>query len=141
MHKERIKNKFEEFVWDSQKSILYHVFLISTEFMNEKEFKVSCELTNQLIEKYKPKYNLSDSRDFKYAINPTLQVWVAENVYPRWSKAGLKKLAIVVPKEFISFLSLEQTVDEIVEKTSQPTYTIQYFDNFHQADSWLQMNE
>jgi len=133
-------NRFFQLTWDQQKSTIYHKAFPETVDMTNDDFKEAFNIACDKVEELLPKYYLSDTTEQNVAITPDLQVWVAENVYPRWSKAGLKRLAVVVPKEYISFLSLEQTVDEIVEKTAKPTYEIQYFDNFLQADMWLQSN-
>ncbi len=86
------------------------------------------------IEEYKPSLLLSDNRDYLFTIFPELQEWSVENVFIPMSKAGVRKLAMLVSSDIFAQVSLEQFADESQDDTDIDT---KYFENIIEAENWL----
>ncbi len=116
------ENALLEFVWHPSSSELDNETL-KKEFLKEVE----------LCETHKPQKLLINTKNFDYAITPNLQEWTDANIFPKYLEAGVTKIAIVVSQDFISGISVEQTMDE--EKGKE--FDTQYFDNDTAAKDWL----
>ncbi|AFM03853.1 hypothetical protein Fleli_1426 [Bernardetia litoralis DSM 6794] len=129
------KSAYQTINFDKSKSLLSKSWSSKTEDLEADVFQeeiskiIECSETNQV------KYILDDTRDFSFTITIELQSWVDNEVFPRFIAAGLKKYAIIVSKEFISQLSIEQTMEG--EKGTQ-TFEVQYFDNTEEASQWIE---
>jgi len=134
---ENFKNNYYVLEVNIANSMLVYTSFPESENMEEEDLKDGFLKTTEMIEKYKPQFFLSDSRQQNSAISPEIQVWIAQNIYPRWYKAGLKKLAIVIPQELIANLSIEQVVDEIEIVKEANAYEIRYFESDTTAKEWL----
>lgn len=134
---EIIATHFFTIEFDPEMRCMYHTASPHTIDMGKDEFKKGFTISIEAVEKYRPVSYISDVRQQLMPIGPDLQIWIAENVYPRWAAAGLQKLAVVVPEDLISTLSIEQTVEEIEERTSfQMAYAVQYFTSLEEAMKW-----
>lgn len=134
---EKFRNNYYSLETDVAKSLLVYTAFPESENMTEEEIKEGFLQTTLMVEKYKPQFFLSDSREQNSAITPEIQIWIAQNIYPRWYGAGLKKLAVVIPQELIANLSIQQTVDEVEEVKEVDTYEIRYFEDDLVAREWL----
>jgi hypothetical protein len=134
---EIFKNQYYALAFDAESSILTYTAFPETENMTEEEFENGMLNTSEVIEKLKPKFFLSDSREQYITIVPQMQEWVAQNIYPRWYGAGLKKLAIAIPHELVANLSMQQVVDEVEGIKEASAYEIRYFESDVSAKRWL----
>jgi peptidyl-tRNA hydrolase len=108
---EVFNNRFFELRFHHDLGILEYKASPETIDMTDLDIKEAFETISAAIEQYAAKCYLANQKEQNVAFTPNLQLWIVENVYPRWSKAGLKKVALEVPEEFIAALSLEQAVD------------------------------
>lgn len=129
------KSEYQTINFDESKSILSKFWTPKTDDLNADTFSAEVNKIAECAEKYNAKYILDDTRDFSFTITLDLQSWVDNEVFPRFIAAGLKKYAIIVSKEFISQLSIEQTMEG--EKGSQ-TFEVLYFDNTEEAQRWIE---
>ncbi len=134
---ELYKNVFFSLTFDQANSILIYVGFAQSMFMTDDETKAGFLKSCEFMEQYRPDYYLSDTRQQKLVLDPDMQEWIAQHVYPRWHRAGLKKLAVVIPEEMVANISLHQAVDEIAEVKVGDTYEIQFFDSTATAKEWL----
>lgn len=134
---EIFKNKYYSLSFYQSYSRLVYLAFPQTEEMSEEELKEGFIKTSEIMEELKPNFFLSDSRQQFSVITPEMQIWIAENIYPRWHHAGLQKLAIVIPTELIANLSIQQTVDEVEVAKKSGGYEIRYFDSDKVAKNWL----
>lgn len=78
-----------------------------------------------------------DNRENFFTLSPELQSWHANNIafkIPEYSKDPQNiKIALVVSSDFISQLSIEQTMEE--DQTMEDT--TKYFDSKEEAMEWL----
>lgn len=129
------KSDYQTINFDASKSVLSKSWTPKTEDLDADTFYEEVNKIAECAEKNNAKYILDDTRDFSFTITLELQSWVDNEVFPRFIAAGLKKYAIIVSKEFISQLSIEQTMEG--EKGSQ-TFEVQYFDNTEEARLWIE---
>ena len=129
------KSDYQTIHFDKSKSLLSKSWTPKTEDLDAETFSAEVNQIAECAEKYQAKYILDDTRDFSFTITINLQSWVDNDVFPRFIAAGLKKYAIIASKEFISQLSIEQTMEG--EKGSQ-TFEVQYFDNTDEAHHWIE---
>lgn len=126
--------KFLRVKLDIDKRLVSIHWKSTTENMSDKEFVEEVKLYLSKLKEYKPVLVLNNLTDFEYTISPEMQKWYADmlgdyNVYPQ-------KVAILLPKEFMSELSFEQTRDEVRAKHKQ-TSSVQYYGDEIEAKKWL----
>ena len=107
-------------------------FPISYE-LTDSDYKSEMETYTETVEKYKPQAALIDCLNFAYAIPPAIQEWTNEVLFPRILSAGVRKVAILLPAEIITQLSLEQVMGEALGLKFQTNY----FSNYEQALKWI----
>jgi len=117
---------------DLEKSMLYAKWLPMSKDISEEYFKDTNWLYVQLCEHHELSSFLLDTTSFGFTISPTVQIWVAENILPKLSKGGMKKVAFLVSTDFIAQLSIEQTMEEKVLD-----FLVSYFDQQSEALAWL----
>jgi hypothetical protein len=133
---EIFKNQYYSLSFYHSSTLLIYVAFPQTENMTKEDLEEGFVKTSEIMEELKPRFFLSDARQQLAVISPKIQLWIAQNIYPRWQNAGLQKLAIVIPTELIANLSIQQTVDE-VEEVKKDGYEIRYFDDDKVAKNWL----
>lgn len=113
------------------RAILKSVWQKNSQEMSDDDFKTEIEQWCQSVEKYKPKGCIANTLQFRFTISPDVQNWYNENITPRKFKAGLQKIAFIVPEELLSELSIEQIFDE------QEAITFKYVASEEEALNWL----
>ncbi|TAF64280.1 MAG: hypothetical protein EAZ55_11865 [Cytophagales bacterium] len=131
------QNAYIQIDYDADTKTIMQVSFPESTHMEVTDFKEAFEEASRCVEIHQPLYYLSDVRQQFFPIGPDLQEWIAQNVYPRWHAAGLRKLAIIIPSELISNLSIQQTVDEVNEIRDINSYEIRYFDDIAAAKQWF----
>ena len=86
-----------------------------------------------LVQKHKPKALLNNAKKFYYRIPPDSQEWISKNVLQKYVEAGIRKSAYIISTDVIAQISIEQTIQEEVNRD----YQIRYFDTKQQAFKWL----
>ena len=127
-------SEYQTINFDKSKSILSKSWTSKTEDFDEKTFSAEVDKIVECAEKYKAKHILDDTRNFSFTIPIALQSWVDNEVFPLFIAAGLKKYAIIVSKEFIAQLSIEQTMEG---ETGSQSFEVKYFDNIEEANNWI----
>ncbi|HAS43690.1 MAG TPA: hypothetical protein DCS93_24630 [Microscillaceae bacterium] len=94
----------------------------------------------EALKKYQPRYVLDDARLFSMPIAPETQEWAAQ-VNNENKIETIEKYAIVMPKDYISNLSTDQNIEEvIIHQVEKTTAAIQQFDVMDTAMNWLGMD-
>lgn len=119
--------------YDSEHALLEFLWHPSSKDLDNATLKEEFLAEVELCNTYKPKKLLINTKSFNYAITPELQEWTDENIFPKYLEAGVTKIAIVVSQDFISSISVEQTMGEEKGKS----FDTQYFDNDTSAKEWL----
>ncbi len=94
-----------------------------------RELRAECEN----VEKTQAKFIIIDAREFMYPISPEIQTWIENEVYPLWASAGTKKIAVLLPKDLVAQLSVEQAIEENKEEAMISAF----FDDTEPAYRWF----
>lgn len=127
------RSQFKEVFWESDHQLISKKWFKTSEDMTPDEFKHEMTEYGKLVNLYKPKKELVDTTNFNFTITPELQEWVGNNVFQIYDQVGMKHAALLVSKEFIAQLSLEQAMDE----GHGQKLIKRYFDNEKEARDWL----
>jgi hypothetical protein len=118
---------------DSASNFQTNTWLASTSDLDEATFR--SEVLQQAIaaRKNQPKAFLTDACDFLFPIHPDLQAWVNNNIFTEMRASGVKKLALLISKDLIAQLGIEQLVDDDPVKG----FVTQYFGEKDEAITWI----
>ncbi len=105
--------------------------------MSSDDYKSEMLEYVKALKEYRPEQVLINAQKAGYIISPELQEWANENVIKVAISCGLKRTAILVSKDYISQLSIEQTFDE----DTQQVVKRRFFDDRNAAIAWLQSND
>lgn len=75
---------------------------------------------------------LADGRNMK-VVKQTDQDWIVQEFFPRALAAGLKRIALVIPKSRLAMT----TVDQLVHRLPAANVEVACFPNVAEARSWL----
>jgi hypothetical protein len=128
------KSNYQTINFFEEKKLLQKEWYPVTEEMSSATFQSEVEKIAELAEKHKAEKFHDNTSNFAFPISPELQTWVNESIFPRFIKAGLKKYAIIVSKEMIAQLSIEQTMEE----DNASSFQVRYFDSPSKAQQWLE---
>jgi hypothetical protein len=131
---EAYKSAFQTIRVYEDLKLLAKEWTTDTEYMSEQKFKEEVEKIAEVAEKYKVEKFHDNTTNFLFPISPELQTWVNESIFTRFIAAGLKKYALIVSKEMIAQLSIEQTMEE----DNASNFQVKYFDSPEKASEWLQ---
>lgn len=131
---EAYKSTFQTIRVYEDLKLLAKEWTTDTEYMSEQKFKEEVEKIAEVAEKYKVEKFHDNTTNFLFPISPELQTWVNESIFTRFIAAGLRKYALIVSKEMIAQLSIEQTMEE----DNASNFQVKYFDSPEKASEWLQ---
>lgn len=119
--------------FDDENSLLRATWFSESENMTEELLKKELLYWANGIKQFLPKRLLVDSREFIFTISPGMQIWMAENIYPFYTKNEVKKQAFLVSNDFFARISIMQGVQEVGNITTES----QFFELEEQALQWL----
>ena len=105
----------------------------TSEHLGKKDYKRHVHIWADMVREKRPYAVLVDTRKHMVSIDLQMQTWFVENIFPKYAQSEMKKLAFIESEDFISQLSIEQTMDE---DTNVPFKTA-YFDREEKAIDWL----
>ncbi|WP_338791603.1 hypothetical protein V9L05_20785 [Bernardetia sp. Wsw4-3y2] len=129
------KSKYVERSLDEEKQILTSTWLETTKDMNNEEFKEEMQKLVEIIKEKNIKFILSITKDLNFPITPELQNWVLEVIAPQFTEAKIEKQAMIIPKELIAQLSIEQTIDDV--ESSKHSHQSKLFSDIEEAKKWF----
>jgi len=130
-------NKYLEIHFHTETKTIELKWFSETTNMDENDYKRILLRLAGFVEQYKAKKWLGDTSQFAFPINPQLQEWTALEFNSKLVKTGLQKMALVLPEEFISQLSVGQTVDEMEVKGHENQFITNHFSDVTSAKAWL----
>lgn len=138
MQETAFTNDFLNASFNKEESLLSITWLPSTYEMSGENFKSVFMQIAEFIEKNKVNYWMGYTKDFAFIVPPDLQEWAAQDFNQKVIKAGLQKMAMIVPADIIATVGVKQSIEEM-EKHQEQEETIEtrYFDNPAQAKKWL----
>lgn len=111
--------------------VICHEYKPTTEYMNKEQYEMELNLLIEHINDYRAEGLFSDTRAFLFAITPDLQEWTNQHLFG--NIPTIKKIAVMISPDFITQVSIEQTVEE--NKTD--TIQTRFFADSHKALAWL----
>lgn len=105
------------------------------EDLNTEEVKQFVVQLANIIKAYSPIFILANDYNRAFPFKVEIQNWIASTLASSAIEVGVKKYAIVMPQDFISQLSTEQTGDE----AGQIPFELQYFNDRETALTWLML--
>lgn len=102
--------------------------------LNEDSFKEEISAFANSSGQSNPSSIFVNAIEYGFSITIELQNWHDENIIPQYTKAGVRKMAFILPQDLVTQLSIEQTFDENQAKSR---IQVQYFSDELEAKSWL----
>lgn len=118
--------------WDGDLKLLKTVW-VTPPVMDEMLYRNEVIQYFSSVDEKSPDFVLINAQNAEYNVLPETQVWMVENHFPVYVKTQLKKMAVIVSKDFITQLSLEQTIQEAKESPFETAY----FDEEQKAMEWF----
>lgn len=100
--------------------------------LSHQDFEVKTEHIIKFTKMLSPKGFFADARLFDYPITPEKQTWHNEKLFPVFAEIGLEKMAILLPIDLFSEVSVSQIYEE-----AETSFKIQYFNNETEVLQWL----
>ncbi|TAE13696.1 MAG: hypothetical protein EAZ95_10900 [Bacteroidetes bacterium] len=116
-----------------EKSLLQHTWLPTSAHISEESYKMEVLNYYNCVLEFRPIHVIFDLTTFFYPIRPELQQWSNENATEPAMALGLKKMAIVVAKDFFATISVEQTIEE----SAKLSMITRYFKSLEDAQAWV----
>ncbi len=128
------ENRFSELHFDKTTLLIELNWKKETIEMRDDDFKnVMLKYVDEAW-KVKPIALISDLTNLDFPISLDLQAWADEKVNSQTLAVGIKRVAFVMAKEFLSQLSVEQIIDDTQVKK---VIDIRYFPDTDSAKTWI----
>lgn len=127
------ENDFIHFFYDAKTKVLKFLWQAETWKLTNEDFKNIVKIQVEHIKTHKPDFLLINIKDFQFAIEPDLQEWTDEQIFPEWIAANVKKVGFVASDDMIAQISVEQTMSEEVGKKVKS----KFFHSEEEAKNWL----
>lgn len=100
----------------------------------DEDFKQRMLIFADWVEKKNPECVYTDVSATHYILVPEIQDWVNGFLPKIYKQVGLKKLAVLANKDFLTQMALEQSIKD----DEEAAYITQYFDNESDVNTWLE---
>jgi len=100
-------------------------------YISDEDFQEKMRKIAEFAKILKPTGFLANTLDFNYTITPEMQEWHNNLLFPVFEEIGLTKLALLVPADLFTQVSIQQAYDD--------TQALQmlFFDDETKALEWL----
>ncbi|TAE00569.1 MAG: hypothetical protein EAZ97_05530 [Bacteroidetes bacterium] len=126
-------SKYLHLAFFADQELIEMTWLPLTDKMKPEEYKQEFLNYLDIILKFRPKKIIPDTRDMFFLIDPELQEWTNQTIFPPSLEMGLNKAAFVISQEMIAQLSIEQTMEEY----EGVKFITRYFDDKEEAKAWV----
>lgn len=137
MNQTNFSNRFMEASYNKDTSLLVIRWLPETYQMSEETYRSTFMQIADFIAEHKVQLWMGYTKNFAFIIPPELQEWTAGEFNQKLKQAGLKKMAMIMPSDYIASLSVQQSVKEMENQKDEGVFETSYFDNPEQAQKWL----
>lgn len=139
------RSQFQRICVDLEKKCMEQKWFSKTIQMKEEQYCAEQLVLVENILHFLPIHVLVDMQKLDFILSPELQAWTNEHVNIRTQNilGKDKKYAFVVSHDFITQISVEQTLDEMFDKKSEYVnmQNLRYFENKEEAKKWLLSKE
>ncbi|MEO1655176.1 MAG: hypothetical protein AAFU64_16640, partial [Bacteroidota bacterium] len=133
-----IKNDYLEAAFKPEAQLIQVKWFPESKFMSEETYREILLKLSSYVLTHQVKCWLGDTKEFAYIISPELQAWTSDTFTKELLEAGLEKMALIIPTAFIANLGVQQTVEEMENRTAQDSIETRYFDNYEDAQHWIE---
>ena len=134
------ENKYITASVDKSKKMLSLTWQPETENMSNEEFKeILLKLVDMVLQN-DVEFWLGDTKLFNFIIEPEVQEWILPNYNEKLIAGGMKRMALIIPEQLFSEVSVTQTTEEMLEAAQNEMFQIKYFDSVKNAQEWLTEN-
>lgn len=131
--KELLNTSYYTISHNNDDNLLETSWLPTTEEMSEDDYKEHVSQQTEVMSQHQVQLFLADCSSFAFVVNPDLQEWGDETQVPKMIKAGVRKIAVLLPETIFAQISVEQLSEESnVAKIEQ-----KIFGNKDEALEWL----
>ena len=123
--------------WDKENALIALNWTNETRSMQESDFKELLLNVADFVEKNSVKYWFANTKDFDFIVEPQVQEWSAGEFNQQLIKAGLQKMAVIIPSAYFAQISVQQTTDEMTQEQKEGIFQCSYFDDVDKAVDWL----
>ncbi len=128
-------NEYYDVLWDGENRLLVYKWKDTIMDLDEESYKEGFLDSTKFLYQYEPLRVIHDSRTHVYPITPELQKWITENITPKYREVGIKRVAYVMPHEFLTRLALEQLVLKLL--AFKEGIKRMFFDDYDNALRWV----
>jgi hypothetical protein len=111
-------------------SMVWKGYATSAQFREANE-RVLVEIKEQRASKL-----LGDAKDF-VLIDADDQAWLARNWIPRALQAGVRKIALVMPRFYFNRVAVDTVAQRLAGEFARELVSIEYFDTRDATRTWL----
>ncbi|WP_020533509.1 hypothetical protein [Flexithrix dorotheae] len=126
-------NKYQEIHLDQQYGILTNSWKKESIDMEDEEYQKELLNLKIFVEKYRPKMQLINIREFGFTISPEMQRWTDDHINKSHLNLGVQKAAFIMSEEIFAQVSVEQTMEE----QQGLNFETKYFKSEEDALKWL----
>ncbi len=109
-----------------------YIFSFNKQFSNDEQYRVNLtEMINQ-VQQQKVTNIIFDAKNFK-GTSPANQKWVMEHFVPEVVKAGVRKIALIFPKDAFGQFALKNYIKSAAKDMVEPDM----FENKEEAVAWV----
>lgn len=101
--------------------------------LDDKDYQRELLSMMHFIHQIKPALVIANTQQSTFVVHLEMQEWLIEHVIAAAARAGMKKLALIVSQDFITQISIEQSIEDTAEKP----FITQYFDSVEKGRNWL----
>jgi methyl-accepting chemotaxis protein len=130
-------NKFGFAHHDAKHAVMHFTWLPSTAQMLNAEFQASVAALAGECERYKPRAIVVHALDNQHLVTPDLLTWHDNEIVPRYTASGVRKMAFHVPEQAI----MRSATEEIfAEDTAKAVLDVRFFSSEREIQEWLGIN-
>jgi len=105
-------------------------------YATSAQFRAANERVLTAIVDCKASKLLGDAKDF-VLIGADDQMWLATNWIPRALQAGVRKIALVMPRFYFNRVAVDTVTQRLSGEFARNLVRIEYFDSREAAHNWL----
>ena len=103
--------------------------------LDESRYFEELRRYGSVVVKYRPKLILFDASDAYYPVSAELDKMIERELTPIVTKAGVKKIAFVLPEDIVSQIAVEHLITNLDIDHEQVQRL--FFDSKEKAEQWL----
>lgn len=132
-------SKYASHHYNRSVNTLCSLWYPETAEMSEDDFEFEVKKWLEICQHCKPSKILDCRSNFTFPVNPELQTWMAHSFNSTLFSLDVIQYSQVVPRDFISNLSLDQMLQQLIDMGLPEQLKINCFSNKFEAEQWLEI--